>query len=228
MWIPEPCRAAPHRDIITNSLNYPPQRFYTRIYLTLTFTPISAPIKSSNPTLKTAIATITKQFGGLIIKLRNEIQSLRARIDKLKQINQANHVRIHDRTTSTNPRRPKPNLPNLEKFNGKTYKFNTWLPAIRAKLRIDSPAIGDSTAQFYYIYSNLESNIQAMVLPQLSYAKTSHVYNYKLILSQLLRVYNNPNKVQEAKNKLHYLCQGIDSLSVYMAKFERVLYKAQG
>ena len=226
MWIPEPCRAAPHRDITANSLSYPPQRFYTRIYLTLTFTPISAPMESSNPTLETAMATITEQFGGLVAKLRNKIQSLRARIDELEQINQADRARVHNRTTSINPRKLKPNLPNPEKFNGKTYKFNTWLPVIRAKLRIDSPTIGDSTAQFYYIYGNLENNIQTMVLPQLSYAKTSHVYNYESILSQLSRVYNNPNKVQEAEDKLHHLRQGTDSLSAYMAKFERVLYKA--
>ena len=80
-------------------------------------------------------------------------------------MNQADRARVHDRTTSTSPRKPKPNLPNLKKFNGKTYKFNIWLPTIRAKLRIDGPAIGDSTAQFYYIYGNLKSNIQIMVLP---------------------------------------------------------------
>ena len=74
-------------------------------------------------------------------------------------MNQADRARVHDRTTSTNPRKSKPNLPNLEKFNGKTYKFNTWLPVIRAKLRIDSPAINNSTAQFYYVYGNLENNI---------------------------------------------------------------------
>ena len=80
-------------------------------------------------------------------------------------MNQADRAHVHDRTTSTSPRRPKLSLPDLEKFNGKTYKFNTWLPVIRAKLYIDGPAIGDSTAQFYYVYGNLESNIQAMVLP---------------------------------------------------------------
>ena len=122
-------------------------------------------MESSNPTLKTAMATITEQFKGLVIKLRNEIQSLHTRIDKLKQINQADRAHVHNRTTSTNPRRPKPNLPDPEKFNSKTYKFNTWLPAIRAKLRIDNPAISDSTAQFYYIYGNLESNIQIIILP---------------------------------------------------------------
>ena len=65
-----------------------------------------------------------------------------------------------------------------------------------------------------------------MVLPQLSYAKTNHVYDYELILNQLLRVYNNPNKVQEAENKLHHLRQSTNSLPAYIAKFKRVLYKA--
>ena len=43
-----------------------------------------------------------------------------------------------------------------------------------------------------------------------------------------MQVYNNPNKVQEAKNKLLALKQGTDSLLTYVAKFEQVLYKTQG
>jgi hypothetical protein len=43
-----------------------------------------------------------------------------------------------------------------------------------------------------------------------------------------MRVYDNPNKVQEAEDKLYALKQGTDSLYVYIAKFEHVLYKARG
>jgi hypothetical protein len=39
-------------------------------------------------------------------------------------------------------------------------------------------------------------------------------------------VYNNPNKVQEAEDKLYALKQGTDSLYAYIAKFKHVLYKA--
>jgi hypothetical protein len=66
-----------------------------------------------------------------------------------------------------------------------------------------------------------------MVLPQLSQANETS-YNYNTILDQLTRVYNNPNKVQEAENKLYALKQGTDSLHAYMAKFERILYEARG
>jgi len=65
----------------------------------------------------------------------------------------------------------KSKLPDPKKFAGSTYKFDTWLHSIKAKLRIDGPAIRDSIAQFYYVYLNLESSIQLMVLPQLSYTE---------------------------------------------------------
>ena len=40
----------------------------------------------------------------------------------------------------------KPVLPDPEKFTRKFYKYDTWLIAIKAKLRIDSVAIGDDLA----------------------------------------------------------------------------------
>ena len=49
-----------------------------------------------------------------------------------------------------------------------------------------------------------------------------------MILQQLSRVYDNLNKVQEAEDKLFALKQGTDLIPTYIAKFERVLYKARG
>jgi hypothetical protein len=124
--------------------------------------------------------------------------------------------------------RPKPSLPDPEKFNGQSHKFDTWLPSIKAKLRVDNKAIGDSVAQFYYVFLNLESHVQAMVLPQLGQAEESNIWDYNTILNQLARVYDNPNKVQEAEDRLLSLRQGTDSVPLYISKFERVLYEARG
>ena len=44
----------------------------------------------------------------------------------------------------------------------------------------------------------------------------------------MTRVYDNPNKVQEAEDKLLSLKQGTDSVLAYVAKFERILYEASG
>ena len=67
-----------------------------------------------------------------------------------------------------------------------------------------------------------------MVLPQLSQAEETQQWDYHTILDQLAQVYDNPNKVQEAEDKLFTLKQGTDSLPTYVAKFEQVLYKACG
>ena len=156
----------------------------------------------------------------------DQLQSLQAAVAEL----QAEVRRQHDEILLlrlTKPK-PKPSLPDPEKFNGQSYKYDTWLPSIKAKLRVDGEAIGDSVAQFYYVYLNLESHIQAMVLPQLGQAEASNVWDYTTILDQLTRVYDNPNKVQEAEDKLLSLKQGTDSVPAYVAKFERVLYEASG
>jgi hypothetical protein len=65
------------------------------------------------------------------------------------------------------------------------------------------------------------------VLPQLSQANETS-YDYNTILDQLIHVYDNLNKVQEAEDKLYTLKQGTNSLYVYIAKFKRILYKARG
>ena len=129
---------------------------------------------------------------------------------------------------SATPSRLKPSLPNPEKFNGQSYKFDTWLPSIKAKLRVDNAAIRDLVAQFYYVFLNLESHVQAMVLSQLGQAELSNTWDYNTILDQLSRIYNNPNKVQEAEDRLLTIKQGTDPIPIYVAKFERVLYKARG
>jgi hypothetical protein len=143
---------------------------------------------------------------------------------------QAEVQRQHDEIAFLRSRtsRPKPSLPDPEKFSGQAHKYDTWLPSIKAKLRVDGEAIGDTIAQFYYVYLNLDSHVQAMVLPQLSQAEDSESWDYRTILQQLSRVYDNPNKVQEAEDKLFALKQGSDSIPTYTAKFERVLYEARG
>ena len=67
-----------------------------------------------------------------------------------------------------------------------------------------------------------------MVLPQLAHAEDEQQWSFQAILDQLARVYDNPNKVQEAEDKLFDLRQGSDSTPSYIAKFERLLYEAKG
>lgn len=118
--------------------------------------------------------------------------------------------------------RPRPILPDPEKFTGSRY--DTWLPLIKAKLDIDGEAIGGSDkAHFWYVYGNLESKIQALVLPLASEVQLKP----SLIFDSLARIYEDPNKVGRASERLTQLRQGTDSLPHFLAKFERTLFEAQ-
>jgi hypothetical protein len=77
--------------------------------------------------------------------------------------------------------RPKASFLNPEKFNGQVYKLDIWFPVISAKLQVNGQVIGNTIIQFYYIYLNLDFNIQAMVLPQLSQTDETF-YDYYIIL----------------------------------------------
>jgi hypothetical protein len=68
-----------------------------------------------------------------------------------------------------------------------------------------------------------------MVLPQLTEAEASQLWDYHTILEQLARVYDNPNKIHEAEDRLYALKQQpSESIPAFVAKFERILYEARG
>ncbi|KAJ5052396.1 uncharacterized protein L3040_002146 [Drepanopeziza brunnea f. sp. 'multigermtubi'] len=125
------------------------------------------------------------------------------------------------------PRQRKCVLPDPDKFNGTVQRWDTWLPSIKAKLLVDGEALGGPTAQFYYVYFNMEPGPQAMVLTQLASAQDSGNWDYNTLLDQLALAYDNPNKIQEAEDKLLACKQGTDALYIYVLRFERLLHAAR-
>jgi hypothetical protein len=87
--------------------------------------------------IETFQTQVQREFDGL----RAEIATLRAAL------------------ASQLPSRARPKLPDPEKFTRSTYKFDTWLPLIKAKIAVDRAVIRDAIAQFYYVYLNLESSV---------------------------------------------------------------------
>ena len=86
--------------------------------------------------LQAEIQTLRAEFHQEIQSLRTENQTLRATITII---------------ASATSSRPRSVLPTPTKFNGKPYRFKTWLPTIKAKIAVDRQAIGDNTAKFYFI-----------------------------------------------------------------------------
>jgi Retrotransposon gag protein len=93
-------------------------------------------------------------------------------------------------------------------------------------MRIDADVIGNAEAQYFYVYGNLDSKIQAMVLLKLYQAERDEMWDYESILMDLERMFDDPNKKDSAASRLYNLKQGGDSLLVFLSKFERLLHEA--
>jgi hypothetical protein len=168
------------------------------------------------------IQALREQFATEMQRSTLQINTLASRLDTALSTIESLRTRTIQR---------KPYLPDVDKFDGVACHFDTWLPSIEAKLHVDGDALGDSTGigQFYYVYLRLESQVQAIVLPQLRVAKETQVWDFHTILDQLARVYDSPNKVQDAEDKLFELKQGNqEAIPAYTSRFERMLYEAQG
>ncbi|KAL5324973.1 hypothetical protein ACEPPN_006094 [Leptodophora sp. 'Broadleaf-Isolate-01'] len=81
------------------------------------------------------VTILALQIQTTLADLQAELQRQRDEITFLRTV-------IATRT----PSKPKPSLPDPEKFNGQAHKYDTWLPSIKAKLQVDDIVIGDATA----------------------------------------------------------------------------------
>ena len=115
--------------------------------------------RTQNPYIRPGFHSFLIRFYlQLNIDPRQQLAAMQAQIIQLQSEIQALHLHSC----------PKPALPDPDKFNSSTQRFDIWLLLIRAKLRVDGMAIGDPIAQFYYVFLNLDSHIQAIVLLQLA------------------------------------------------------------
>lgn len=145
-----------------------------------------------------------RQMLAMINELREEVKSLRSSRTRARQV-----------------------LPEPERFSGRAEDWDTWAMTMQAKLRIDKDAIGNEEAQFYYVYSSLDSRVQGLILNFVRHSQEQEEWRPEALLDQLNRIYEDPNKVKKAGQKLMELRQGTMAVASYVPQFEKALYEAR-
>jgi hypothetical protein len=126
------------------------------------------------------------------------------------------------------PYRPKKALPDIPRFSGKRKDFKAWALEARAKIGIDGDSIGNPYAQFYYIYSRMESSAQLFVLAHVQEMDRQGLSTPQNLLQYLESIYIDPNEVARARDRLREEKQkGNESFTFYLPKFERLLAEAE-
>jgi hypothetical protein len=155
---------------------------------------------------QSALMTLIHQLQQELQNQRLEIQTLRSDVQRLQ-----NHP-------------PRSVLPDLPRFDGKSFTLRTWLPSIRAKLRSSQLAGSDA---FDYVWDRLEQPQQASV-PHLRQAtEVNQSWDPEVLFSFFQRLCHNPREHEEAVQRLTTVRQRDDeSLIAYLARFERFIFEA--
>lgn len=116
-----------------------------------------------------------------ISELRAELIATKAELSSIK-------TKIIDSLLArqTTDVRPKPVLPDVDKFDGSLSMWEVWYPEIQAKLRIDDLTFCQSEeVKFWYIYNRLRRKYKLWLHPSLRQPKDGRCTNTKICLTNL-------------------------------------------
>jgi hypothetical protein len=161
------------------------------------------------------------QLVGLVDELRTQVQQLQQQQSRLQE-------QIQEQEDDTDGRtKPRPVLPGVTKFNGRSQEWDVWETSIRAKLKIDGDAIGSDEAQFFYVYSSVDAKVQSLILPFIRKAQAKRSWEPKQLVLHLGRLFDDPQKIKKAGQRLIKLRQEDTSGVVsFLPRFEKVLFEA--
>lgn len=125
------------------------------------------------------------------------------------------------------PPRPRPSLPDPDKFDGTFDHWETWYPEMKHKLEQDGDALGGTEkAKFWYIIGRLEKKSKSDVAPQITAAE-SGVFDPQSLFDQLLRLCNDPNAKKKALRKFLKISQYSDQrFNSFLVMFEKFMFRS--
>ena len=122
------------------------------------------------------------------------------------------------------PRRPKPQLPELKRFNSKKRDYYTWKLEALAKLRLDKDVIRLNYSRFAYLFARLRPKVQNMVATFFEQGGSSGTSNPTEFIDYLDTIFLDPNLSSRAIDRLRTLRQGEkESFSTFLPRFEKEL-----
>lgn len=130
-------------------------------------------------------------------------------------------------TTVEHPRRPKHALPTPSKFDGRRSNWEAWRLEMENKLLVDGAAIGGPNEQFAYVFTLCTGNA-AIMLATFARESRGAGHDGTYFLNYMESIYGDPNRQENASNRLRTMRQGKELFATFLPKFERVLAQAGG
>jgi hypothetical protein len=169
--------------------------------------------------------------------LQQAFEALTARVEAFEQQEAArvNHTPSHT-TMDTTPRvvddvvrRPKPRLPNPDKFDGVDIAlYPQFEGLLRAKLDIDGLSIGGEIEKVWYSFGRLTGDGASRIYPWIGYAQKMGTLTVEGLFEQMGIAFRDPRRRQKAMSELSRVKQGSKPLIEFLNEFNRRILEAEG
>lgn len=117
-------------------------------------------------------------------------------------------------------------LPDPKEFDGTRGDLRRFTQQVYAKMTANADRFPTATARLTYVAGRLTGKAYELVLPKTCYGIPQFV-DYPALLEYLERAFGDPDRVQNAQNKLYSLRQRNLDFSVYFSEFQRLALEGE-
>jgi len=117
-------------------------------------------------------------------------------------------------------------LPDLREFDGSRNDLRRFTQQIYGKLTANADRFLNATARMTYVAGRLTGRAYELMLPKTAYGIPQFI-DYEDMLLYLEKAFGDPDRVQNAQNRLFSLKQKNQDFSVYFSEFQRLALEGE-
>jgi hypothetical protein len=117
-------------------------------------------------------------------------------------------------------------IPDPKEFDGSRQDLPRFIQQVYGKMNANADRFPMATSRMTYVAGQLTGKAYALMLPKIKYGIPQFV-DYPGMLEYLERAFGDPDRIQNAQNKLFQLRQKQLDFSTYFAEFQRLALEAE-
>lgn len=122
--------------------------------------------------------------------------------------------------------RPSEKLPDPEVFKGQRSDLRRFVQQICGKMIANADRFPTAQSRLIYVAGRLKDDAYNLILPKTLYGVPQFV-DYQQLLDYLEQAFGDPDRVQNAQNRLYNLKQKNQDFSVYFSEFQRLALEGE-
>ncbi|KAI6777575.1 uncharacterized protein J7T54_004871 [Emericellopsis cladophorae] len=127
---------------------------------------------------------------------------------------------------STTSSRLSEKLPDPDKFEGSRSDLRRFLHQVHAEMTANADRLPTTTSRLTYVAGRLTGKAYALILPRTVFG-IPQFSDYPELLTYLENAFGDPDRVQNAQNRLHQLRQRHQDFSTYFSEFQRLALEGE-